>query len=59
MLHEKQNERNLKSGREFMTSDELVKQLNRIRCFTPPDSTARRLLSELIVQLGGKPQQNQ
>ena len=42
-----------------MTQEQLIKQLNRIRCFTAPDSTARRMLSELIVHLGGKPEQNQ
>jgi hypothetical protein len=37
-----------------MTQSDLVINLKRIRCWTTPDSMARKLLTELIQALGGK-----
>lgn len=37
-----------------MTQNDLVVNLKRIRCWTMPDSMARKLLTELIQALGGK-----
>lgn len=37
-----------------MTQNDLVANLKRIRCWTAPDSMARKLLTELIQALGGR-----
>ncbi len=37
-----------------MTQSDLVANLKRIRCWTTPDSMARKLLTEMIQSLGGK-----
>jgi hypothetical protein len=37
-----------------MTQNDLVANLKKIRCFTPPQSHARELLTQLIQALGGR-----
>jgi hypothetical protein len=37
-----------------MTQSDLIINLKRIRCWTTPDSMARKLLTEMIQSLGDK-----